>query len=143
MTIATKGRVLVIDDMPDWLKLIRSILEDYDVVTVGTYEEAVQVIELLDFDVAILDIRLEDADTQNVDGLYLLQMIKQKKPSAGVVILTGHRNSIRERGLQAYQPFEFMEKGETFDNARLREAVRRLLGARRDCPLLKRAELKA
>jgi CheY-like chemotaxis protein len=129
MTSKAKGRILVVDDMDSWRKLIPSILPEYDVVTVGTYADAVRVIESYDFDVAVLDIRLEDEDSWNVDGVSLMRHVREHKPHAGMVIFTGYLESVRQQLLIEYSPDQIISKN-NFDNRDFREAIDRIVAFR-------------
>src|SRR5690349_20105177 len=121
-----KGRILVVDDQEDYQELIYTVLTGYEVRAVGTYEGAIEAIEAFHFDVAILDIRLQDENIWNVDGIDLLSRIRRKKPHSRVVILSGHRESVAGLDLDGYKPFEFFAK-ETLDNEVFRETVQKLV----------------
>ena len=130
MTSKVKGRVLVVDDMDSWRKLIPSILPEYDVVAVGTYADAIRVIGSFDFDVAVLDIRLEDEDTWNVDGVSLMRYVREHRPHAGMVIFTGYLESVRQQLLIEYSPDQIISKN-NFDNQDFREVIDRIVALHR------------
>jgi CheY-like chemotaxis protein len=125
VTTLNRKRILVVDDIPHWRKLLSSLLSDYEVEALATCDEAVKAIDQHGFDVAVLDLRLKDEDIWNVDGIALLKKIKREQPNTGVIILTGYRESARDQILREYKPNEIIHK-ETFDNTSFRETVRML-----------------
>jgi CheY-like chemotaxis protein len=74
-------KILVVDDEPDILVVLRELLSMGDVITASSFHEAKELLESLDFDVAILDI-------MGVDGYGLLDIAKQRNIPA--VMLTAH-----------------------------------------------------
>jgi len=74
-------KILVVDDEPDVLAILKELLSMCDVVTASTFNEAKELLESQDFDVAILDI-------MGVDGYRLLGIAKQRNIPA--VMLTAH-----------------------------------------------------
>ena len=42
------------------------------------------------FHVAVLDVRLDESDEDNIDGLLLMEDIRRKWPTTAVIILTGY-----------------------------------------------------
>jgi CheY-like chemotaxis protein len=74
-------RILVVDDEPDILVVLRELLSMCDVVTSSTFEDGKEQLESQDFDIAILDI-------MGVDGYGLLDIAKQRNIPA--VMLTAH-----------------------------------------------------
>jgi CheY-like chemotaxis protein len=74
-------RILVVDDEPDILVVLRELLSMCDVVTSSSFEDGKEQLESQDFDVAILDI-------MGVDGYGLLEIAKRRNIPA--VMLTAH-----------------------------------------------------
>lgn len=114
----------MVDDISYWRKLIPYVLDEFEVRVIESYDHAIEAIQTLDFEIAILDIRLDDKNLANVDGLLLLKEIRERKPKARVVLLTGYRKSIIEESLEKYRPFELVEK--PFENSSFRLLIRRL-----------------
>lgn len=75
------SRILIVDDEPDVLETLESILSMCDVVRAGSYEDARQLLEVQHFDIAILDI-------MGVNGYGLLEIALQRKVIP--VMLTAH-----------------------------------------------------
>jgi DNA-binding response OmpR family regulator len=77
-----KGKkILVVDDEPDVLSTLRELLEGCDVETASAFETARDLLEIRDYDVAILDI-------MGVRGFDLLKTTTRKK--IPTLMLTAH-----------------------------------------------------
>jgi CheY-like chemotaxis protein len=106
-------KVLVVDDEPDILEVMRETLKMCRVVTAASFEDAKELLETQYFDLAVLDI-------MGVDGYGLLRICTQKKIPA--VMLTAHAfnppnlvRSIRE-GAAGYLPKEEISRVAEFLN---------------------------
>jgi response regulator RpfG family c-di-GMP phosphodiesterase len=111
-----KGCILVVEDYPNWLLLIKQVLEDegYQVLTASSFEDAEKKVETLSFDVAVLDMRLIDDEPYNYKGMALLKKLKIKAPSTGAIILTGYPDQEHEqRALQEYGADAYLSKTPT------------------------------
>jgi len=115
-----KGRVLVVDDLPDVRATLSGLLSDegYEVRSVSSRAEARQMVDAGRFHVAVLDVRLDESDEDNQDGLLLMHEIEQKDSTVAIIILTGYADIKMVR--EALQPdqegaspaFGFLEKSE-------------------------------
>jgi CheY-like chemotaxis protein len=85
------GRILVVDDLPDLRLTIQGILEDagYFVLSVSSKEEALRALGTGRFHVAVLDVRLDEWDEENKDGLDLMFEINKIDSTIAIIILTG------------------------------------------------------
>jgi len=124
MPTPSKPKVLIVDDLVSLRKTLSQVLKVYDLTIASSFEEAVSIIEANDFVVAILDIRLEYENVWNVDGLYLLKQLKAKNPNCGVIIFTGHRDSIWEESLSSYNHVRVIDKDETVNIENVRDIVK-------------------
>jgi len=104
-------KVLIVDDEPDVLESLEEILDMCEVTKASTFEEARELLEKNDFDMAILDI-------MGVDGYKLLHIAKHRNITA--VMLTANAlspdnlvKSIKE-GADSYLPKEEMSNITTF-----------------------------
>ena len=79
--------VLVVDDEPDFLKLIKRRLtkRNLDVDTALSGEEALEFLRGGTVDVAILDVRMP-----GLDGIETLKEIRKRFRDTAVIMLTGH-----------------------------------------------------
>lgn len=80
-------RVLLVDDEKEYLHVLSNRLgkRGLDVVKASSGQEGIQALRRQDFDVAVLDLKLED-----MDGLEVLKVFKRMDPKLAVVMLTGH-----------------------------------------------------
>jgi DNA-binding NtrC family response regulator len=81
------AKILVVDDEPSILKLLKEALTQwgYQVACVGTGAEALEAVRTELFDAAITDIRMPE-----MSGLDLLREIKRHDESIEVVVMTGY-----------------------------------------------------
>jgi len=106
-------KILAVDDEPDILEVLEDLLSMCEVVKASTFEEAKDLLESQDFDIAILDI-------MGVDGYGLLDIANRRNITA--VMLTAHAltpdnlvKSIKE-GAASYLPKEELTNITTFLN---------------------------
>ena len=88
----SSSKLLVVDDIKDWQKTIGGVLRDigYDVSVVGTMTGAIMMLEKDQYDLALLDLRLDETDEDNVDGLKLAEVIRNRWPKVKIVLVTGY-----------------------------------------------------
>lgn len=118
-------KILIIEDDSEMLNSITAYLakEGYICEIASTYIQANEKLFVYEYDCLVIDINLPDGN-----GLDLLQNIKDKKNTTGVIIISA-RNSIDDKikglnlGADDYlpKPFHFSEL-----NARLKSLLRRL-----------------
>jgi CheY-like chemotaxis protein len=88
----TQPKVLVVDDLPDWRRTLSGLLaeEGYDVLAAGSLVEATNLLESGHFDLALLDVRLDESDDKNTEGLTLATEIGLRWPTTKVIVITGY-----------------------------------------------------
>jgi two-component system nitrogen regulation response regulator NtrX len=102
-------KILIVDDEKD----IRFILEEifsennYQTISKGTIKESIDFIDNNLFDIAFIDVLL---DEKNRDGLYLLKYIKNKNKDIPVIMMSGHANIELAVNSVKVGAFEFLEK---------------------------------
>jgi two-component system cell cycle response regulator len=81
----SKGKVLIVDDAPDTVEIIKKLLvfEGYEVLTTSTGEEGVQKVEQEKPEIVLLDISLP-----GIDGNEALKRIRKVDPIVSVIMLT-------------------------------------------------------
>lgn len=115
-----KGRVLIVDDLSDVRATLSGLLSDegYEVRSVSSRIEALEALDAERFHVAVLDVRLDETDEENQDGLLLMHEIREQDPSVAIIVLTGYADVKMVK--EALQPdregvspaFGFLEKSE-------------------------------
>src|SRR5436190_13430048 len=85
MSSADKVNILVVDDLPDKLLVLGSILEELgqNVVTARSGEEALRRVLEYDFAVILLDVKMPGG----MDGLETAALIRRRKKSAHTPII--------------------------------------------------------
>ncbi|MBI5376208.1 MAG: sigma-54-dependent Fis family transcriptional regulator [Candidatus Schekmanbacteria bacterium] len=108
-----RQKILVVDDERIICQHLKRVLEKegYEVEIAFNGKEALKVLEAKQFSVAVVDIRMPE-----MDGLELLDIIKNKYPETAVIIMTAHGSietavSSMKRGAVDYlaKPFESEE----------------------------------
>ena len=87
MTSRSKGRVLLVDDDPDVLKLLvlRLTAAGFETVTAASGPEALARLEVDRPQVVVTDLRME-----GMDGMALFESIRERRPALPVLMLTAH-----------------------------------------------------
>ena len=115
-------KILIVDDEKDIRFILEEILIEnkYSVITIGTIKEAEEFIKENSFDLALLDVLL---DEKSRDGLYLLNLIKNKNKDLPVIMMSGHANIQIAVNSVKDGAFEFLEK--PFNQERLLNFIKR------------------
>ena len=115
-------KILIVDDEKDIRFILDEILTEhnYSTITKGTISDAEFFINNENFDLAILDVLL---DEKSRDGLYLLNLIKKKNKDIPVIMMSGHANIQIAVNSVKDGAFEFLEK--PFNQERLLNFIKR------------------
>ncbi len=128
--------ILIVDDAPDWRAMLAGLVQDVfpavQVVTAASMDEAKTQLTQDEFKLAIIDIRLDESDEGNIDGLTLAEFIRIHYPQTQALIITGYANL--ETVKQAMQPdqtgfrlvVDYVEKDKL--NAELLPRISTILG---------------
>lgn len=83
----TPIRLLLVDDEEGFVNVLNKRLtrRGLEVVTAQSGAEAIQALRGQDFDVCVLDLKMED-----MDGIEVLKIFKKMSPDLPVIFLTGH-----------------------------------------------------
>lgn len=115
-------RILIVDDDESLLKLLCETLETigYDALTATNGVSAIKLVKANKVDLVIADISMPE-----MDGLQLLQHVKEFNPKIPVLLITGvNMNNIKDRVYQ-YGADAFLDK--PFRIARIEALLERLL----------------
>jgi DNA-binding response OmpR family regulator len=118
----TKARILHVDDNQDTRLLMAAVLGDaqYGVMTAGTISEAMQLAKEIEFDLFILDIRLDDGT-----GIELCQKLREVQPNVGVLYYSAYASDSEQQRALAVCGDAYLRK--PVGIADLEEAVANLL----------------
>lgn len=102
-------RVLIADDEPETLVLVRSLLEEEGIEVVGTATGGLQAVSLVDElrpDVVLMDLRMPD-----LDGVRATRRIMGAHPEARVIIFTIYDDPDPLRSADELGAFCYLVKG--------------------------------
>ncbi|MFC1500587.1 sigma-54-dependent transcriptional regulator [Candidatus Zixiibacteriota bacterium] len=113
-------RVLVLDDEENIRFFFTEALkkEGYDVRTVGKGDRALELFSDEDFDVAVVDLKLPDAD-----GMEIMKTFRAQKPAVPVIIITAHGNKQIAHQALSEGAYDYFSK--PFDLEDMRVVIRR------------------
>ncbi|RJR21066.1 MAG: response regulator [Desulfobacteraceae bacterium] len=80
-------KLLLVDDEEAYVNVLANRLRrrNMDVTKAYSGSEGIQALRAQDFDVAVLDLKMED-----MDGIEVLKIFKKMEPRLKVIMLTGH-----------------------------------------------------
>jgi len=120
-----EGRIklLLVDDEEGYVKVLSNRMgkRNIDVTKALSGTEAIQALRKEDFDVAVVDLKMED-----MDGIEVLKVFKKMVPAMPVIMLTGHGSEkAAKEGIES-GAFDYLIKPCDLEElmAKIREAVR-------------------
>lgn len=118
--------ILIVDDEPAVRMMLEATLrpQGYHVLSVGSGKEAWAKISEQEFDLILLDLRLGD-----MDGIDILQEIKQRWPATEVMLLTAHGSINSAIAALRHGAFDYLLKPAQVND--IRERVERGLARRK------------
>ena len=117
-------KVLVVDDEPDTLELVKLVLESagFKTLLATSGKEALKLAEASKPDLVLLDIMMPD-----MDGWEVFRKLKEKDPAIPIAILTAKAQNIdRLLGLHVLKADDYITK--PFGKNELIDRVRKLTG---------------
>jgi DNA-binding NtrC family response regulator len=121
-----KNILLIVDDEIFYARSLSLALkkEFHKRVLAASYEEALEKLNTEYIDVALLDVRLDENDEDNKDGLRILGWIRKNKPELKAFVMTsytekGYRNEALEMGAGYFfeKPIDILEMRKILTNA--------------------------
>ncbi len=106
---AEKQSILVVEDDPGLQKQIKWSLEQYDVTTAATRDEAINQLRRQEPAVVLLDLGLPPDPDGATEGLAALEQILALAPATKVIVVTGNldrTNAVKAVGLGAFDFFQ-------------------------------------
>ena len=117
------NEILIVDDNPDIRNILNELISDIGYTTrlAANFQQGLSEIDKKLPDVALLDVKL--SNTENHEGLKLLEHIHNKNKDIPVIIISGHANI--EMAIESLRlgAFEFIQK--PFDKNRLTNFINR------------------
>jgi DNA-binding NtrC family response regulator len=115
--------VLLVDDEVGFVEVLfkRLARRGMAVTVASSGAEGIQALRRQDFDVAVLDLKMED-----MDGIEVLKIFKKMAPAMPVIMLTGHGSeSSARQGIQ-FGAFDYLTKPYELDDLirKIKEAIR-------------------
>jgi DNA-binding response OmpR family regulator len=100
-------RLLLVDDEVGFADILAKRLSkrNMEVTPAYTGTEAIQLLRKQDFDVAVLDLKMED-----MDGIEVLKIFKKMDPNMMVIMLTGHGSEKAAREGIEFGAFDYLTK---------------------------------
>ncbi len=122
-------RLLLVDDEVGFVDVLskRISRRGIDVTTAASGSEAIQTLRRQDFDVAVLDLKMED-----MDGIEVLKIFKKMDPNMPVIMLTGHGSEHSASQGKKFGAYDYLTKPYELDDLiqKIKEAIRQ--GGNRD-----------
>jgi DNA-binding NtrC family response regulator len=100
-------KLLLVDDEKGFTDIIakRMSKRDIDVTKAYSGVEALQAIRKANFDVVVLDLKMED-----MDGIEILKIFKKMDPDLAVIMLTGHGSEAAAKDGIKFGAFDYLTK---------------------------------
>ena len=100
-------RVLIVDDEVGFADILAKRLSKRNMAVTPAYSgtEAIQLLRKHDFDVAVLDLKMEE-----MDGIEVLKIFKKMDPNIEVIMLTGHGSEQAAREGIEYGAHDYLIK---------------------------------
>jgi DNA-binding response OmpR family regulator len=116
-------RLLLVDDEVGFTDVMAKRLgrRGIDVTAAYSGAEAIQALRGREYDVAVLDLKMED-----MDGIEVLRIFKKLDPDMPVIMLTGHGSETSASEGRHYGAYDYLTKPYEFDDllGKIREAAR-------------------
>ncbi len=119
------NEILIVDDNSDIRNILSELISElgYSTRIAANYQQALLEIDKKIPDVALIDVKL--SNTENNEGLKLLEHIKLKNKDVPVIIISGHANIEMAVNSLRLGAFEFIQK--PFDKNRLTNFINRAI----------------
>jgi len=100
-------KLLLVDDERGFVDVIakRMSKRNIDVTKAYSGTEALKALRKTDFDIAVLDLKMED-----MDGIEILKLFKKIVPDLPVIMLTGHGSEAAARDGIKFGAFDYLTK---------------------------------
>ncbi len=121
-------RLLLVDDETGFVDVLSKRLARRNINVTNAYSgtEAIQVLRKDQFDLAVLDLKMDD-----MDGLEVLKIFKKMDPDMPVIMLTGHGSEQAAREGISAGAFDYLTKPYELEDLilKIREATEHAKGS--------------
>lgn len=118
-----KLRLLLVDDEAGFVEVMqkRLLKRGVEVTPALSGQEGIRILRRQDFDVAVVDLKMED-----MDGIEVLKIFKKMVPELPVIMLTGHGSEQAAKDGMQYGAFDYLLKPCELDDllAKIKQAAR-------------------
>jgi len=115
-------RLLLVDDEKGFVDVLSKRLARRNIQATQAFSgtEGIRLLRRSDFDVAVLDLKLED-----MDGIEILKIFKKMDPYMPVIMLTGHGSEKASLDGMRHGAYDYLTKPHELDQliAKIKEAV--------------------
>jgi len=110
---SNKISLLLVDDEQAYVNILARRLErkGFQVKVANNGTQAIQLARIEDFDVAVLDLKMDD-----MDGIEVLKIFKKMVPDMTVIMLTGHGSEQAARDGIKFGAFDYLTKPCDFED---------------------------
>ena len=124
-------RVLVVDDLAEWREELVETLQNanFQADSVSTAKQTIERLDEAFFHLLVLDIRMDDTDPSNIDGIELLGKLDKRglNEAIKIIILSAYGTKDQMRlAFKDYNVADFLSKDD-FNNQEFLESVRQIL----------------
>ena len=100
-------RILLVDDEKGYIDVLSNRLSKRSINATKAFSgtQAIQLLRKNDFDVVVLDLKMED-----MGGIEVLKIMKKMAPEVPVIFLTGHGSQEAAREGIAFGAFDYLTK---------------------------------
>jgi DNA-binding response OmpR family regulator len=128
-TTAQPLRLLLVDDEEGFAQVLAKRIAKRGIAVNACFSgsDAIQALRREDFDVVVLDLKMQD-----MDGIEVLKVFKKMVPAMPVIMLTGHGSEQSAAEGMAQGACDYLSKPYEFEDLleRIREAARKGGGSR-------------
>jgi CheY-like chemotaxis protein len=129
------GRILVVDDQEEWTEILKHALSaaGFKVDTAHSTKDAVARLEAAPYHLLVLDIRMEDSDETNVQGMDLLRDLHNSQMGAATYVVMHSAYSTPDQMREAFASHhvaDFLRKEQFRDGLDFLDTVRRVFAER-------------
>jgi DNA-binding NtrC family response regulator len=120
------AKILIVDDIKEYVEALKNVLKyDYEIEAAYSLKEAKEKMDNT-FSLLLVDIRLDEKDPNNADGIIFLEWVKENFPHIPVVMMSAYKEfEERKEEILKKGAATFLKKPIELNN--LREIISKLI----------------